>query len=210
MDWESAVSGVSLAMDAFAVSICMGAHIPDRLGRASLRMGAACGFFQFLMPLGGWIMGGWSAKLMAALDHWLAFGLLAFVGGGMICSAFTAPEACEGDATASLGALLSLALATSIDAFVVGAGFALVKKAILPLAFFSGAFTALTCASGIFLGRCVGSRFGKRVEFLGGVLLVLIGLNILVSHLLDHGGLERLTEKQKTSMYEQQMASQEA
>lgn len=81
MDWESAVSGVSLAMDAFAVSVCMGACIPNGLGRASLRMGAACGLFQFFMPLGGWMMGGWSARLMAALDHWLAFGLLAFVGG---------------------------------------------------------------------------------------------------------------------------------
>ena len=195
MDWESAVSGVSLAMDAFAVSVCMGACIPNEMGRASLRMGAACGLFQFFMPLGGWMMGGWSARLMAALDHWLAFGLLAFVGGGMIRSAFAPPEPCEGDATASAKALLSLALATSIDAFVVGAGFALVNKPVLPLALLAGAFTALACAAGIHLGRFVGCRFGKRVELIGGLLLILIGLNILVSHLLDHGGLERLGRK---------------
>lgn len=195
MDWESAVSGVSLAMDAFAVSVCMGACIPNGLGRASLRMGAACGLFQFFMPLGGWMMGGWSARLMAALDHWLAFGLLAFVGGGMIRSAFAPPEPCEGDATASAKALISLALATSIDAFVVGAGFALVNKPVLPLALLAGAFTALACAAGIHLGRFVGCRFGKRVELIGGLLLILIGLNILVSHLLDHGGLERLGRK---------------
>lgn len=195
MDWESAVSGVSLAMDAFAVSVCMGACIPNEMGRASLRMGAACGLFQFFMPLGGWMMGGWSARLMAALDHWLAFGLLAFVGGGMIRSAFAPPEPCEGDATASAKALISLALATSIDAFVVGAGFALVNKPVLPLALLAGAFTALACAAGIHLGRFVGCRFGKRVELIGGLLLILIGLNILVSHLLDHGGLERLGRK---------------
>ncbi len=158
-------------------------------------MGAACGLFQFFMPLGGWMMGGWSARLMAALDHWLAFGLLAFVGGGMIRSAFAPPEPCEGDATASAKALLSLALATSIDAFVVGAGFALVNKPVLPLALLAGAFTALACAAGIHLGRFVGCRFGKRVELIGGLLLILIGLNILVSHLLDHGGLERLGRK---------------
>lgn len=195
MDWESAVSGISLAMDAFAVSVCMGSCIPGRFGRASLRMGLACGLFQFFMPLGGWVTGGWSAGLMAALDHWLAFGLLAFVGGGMIRSAFAPAEPCGGDATASFGTLFSLALATSIDAFVVGAGFALVQKPVLPLALLAGAFTSLTCIVGIHLGRFVGCRFGKRVELLGGVLLMLIGLNILVSHLLDHGGLERWGRK---------------
>ena len=195
MDWESAVSGISLAMDAFAVSVCMGSCIPSRLGRASLRMGLACGLFQFFMPLGGWMAGGWSAGLMAALDHWLAFGLLTFVGAGMIRNAFAPVEPCEGDATASFGTLFSLALATSIDAFVVGAGFALVQKPVLPLALLAGAFTALACAVGIHMGRFVGYRFGKRVELLGGALLVLIGLNILVSHLLDHGGLERWSRK---------------
>lgn len=140
-------------------------------------------------------MGGWSAKLMAALDHWLAFGLLTYVGGGMIRSSFVPPEPCAGDATASFGALLSLALATSIDAFVVGAGFALVNKPIFPMALLAGAFTALTCAAGIHLGRFVGGRFGKRVELLGGLLLLLIGLNILISHLLDHGGLEEVRRR---------------
>ena len=185
MDWESAVSGFSLAMDAFAVSVCMGACIPGRFGRASLRMGGACGLFQFLMPLGGWAAGEWSAGLMAALDHWLAF-----VGGGMIRSALGPSNPCEGDATASPRALFSLALATSIDAFVVGAGFALVNKPVLTLALLAGVFTALTCVLGIYIGRFVGCRFGRRVELIGGVLLILIGLNILLTHLMDHGGLE--------------------
>ena len=195
MDWESAVSGISLAMDAFAASVCLGACIPNRLGRASLRMGAACGLFQFLMPLGGWVIGGWSVALIAALDHWLAFGLLAVVGGGMIRNAFAPQAPCEGDVTASIGPLLSVALATSIDAFVVGAGFALVKKDVLPLALLTGAFTALACAAGIYLGRFVGQQFGKRMELLGGILLVFIGLNILVSHLMSHGGLEGLAQR---------------
>jgi len=155
-------------------------------------MGGACGLFQFLMPLGGWAAGEWSAGLMTALDHWLAFGLLAFVGGGMIRSALGSSNLCEGDATASPGALFSLALATSIDAFVVGAGFALVNKPVLTLALLAGVFTALTCALGIYIGRFVGCRFGRRVELIGGVLLILIGLDILLSHLLDHGGLERV------------------
>ena len=103
----------------------------------------------------------------------------------MIRSSFAPLEPCAGDVTASFGTLLSLALATSIDAFVVGAGFALVNKPVFPLAILAGAFTALLCAAGIYLGRFVGCRFGKRVELLGGMLLILIGLNILVSHLLD-------------------------
>ena len=189
MDWESVASGASLAMDAFAVSLCIGASISDRLGNAALRMGMACGLFQFFMPMAGWIAGGCSARLMAAMDHWVAFGLLGFVGGGMIRSAFVPSEFCEGDALISLRSLLSLALATSIDAFVVGAGFALIQKPVFPLSLFAGAFTFLACSIGIYLGRVVGNRFSKRVELLGGVLLILIGLNILISHLLDHGGL---------------------
>lgn len=172
----------------------MGACIFDRLRRVSLRMGIACGLFQFLMPLGGWTMGGWSARLMTSLDHWLAFGLLAVVGGGMVRSSFRPPEPCGEDAAASLGALFSLALATSVDAFVVGAGFALVDKPVLPLALLAGGVTALACVAGIHFGRLVGCRFGKRVELLGGTLLILIGLNILITHLLDHGGLEWLRE----------------
>ena len=110
----------------------------------------------------------------------------------MIRSALGSSNLCEGDATASPGALFSLALATSIDAFVVGAGFALVNKPVLNLALLAGVFTALTCVLGIYIGRFVGCRFGRRVELLGGVLLILIGLNILLSHLMDHGGLERV------------------
>ena len=112
-------------------------------------MGGACGLFQFLMPLGGWAAGEWSAGLMAALDHWLAFGLLAFVGGGMIRSALGPSNPCEGDVIVFSRALFSLALATSIDAFVVGAGFALVKKPVLDLALLAGFFTALTCVLGV-------------------------------------------------------------
>jgi UPF0059 membrane protein plu2701 len=108
----------------------------------------------------------------------------------MIRSALGPSNPCEGDATASPRALFSLALATSIDAFVVGAGFALVKKPVLDLALLAGVFTALTCVLGVCIGRFVGCRFGRRVELIGGVLLILIGLNILLTHLMDYGGLE--------------------
>ena len=112
----------------------------------------------------------------------------------MVRSSFRPPEPCGEDAAASLGALFSLALATSVDAFVVGAGFALVDKPVLPLALLAGGVTALACVAGIHFGRLVGCRFGKRVELLDGTLLILIGLNILITHLLDHGGLEWLRE----------------
>ena len=88
-----------------------------------------------------------------------------------------------------LGLLLSVALATSIDALVVGAGFALAGLPVMELAIIAGVVTALACAVGVYLGRIAGARFGKKMELLGGALLILIGLEVLVSHLMDHGGM---------------------
>ena len=190
MSWAAVVSGCSLAMDAFAMSICVGACTVGSPWRPASRLGLACGTFQFFMPLLGWKLGMASARWFSFWDHWLAFGLLAFVGGGMVCDFLRGGEEECRDVTRSLRLLLTVALATSIDAFVVGAGFALVKKPVLDLALLAGVFTALTCVLGVCIGRFVGCRFGRRVELIGGVLLILIGLNILLTHLVDHGGLE--------------------
>ena len=120
-------------------------------------------------------------------DHWLAFGLLAFVGGNMVRGYFMEEEKNVSGVAERLGLLLSVALATSIDALVVGAGFALAGLPVMELAVIAGVVTAAACAAGVYLGRFAGAHFGKRMELLGGVLLILIGLEVLVSHLMDHG-----------------------
>ena len=183
---DSILSAASLAMDAFAVALCMGASGGKAATtNAALRLGATCGAFQFFMPLVGWFVGSHALGLISSFDHWVAFGLLAFVGGNMIRGSFNdADESPEvPDPTKSL-ALLYLAVATSIDALAVGASFALSARPVLPLAVGAGVITALLGFLGVHFGRYVGCKMGKRVEFAGGVVLILIGLNILREHIL--------------------------
>ena len=193
MNWDSALSGCSLAMDAFAVSAAVGASLPEnsrgRAFSAAWRLGLACGLFQFFMPLLGWLLGERSTRWFPMFDHWLAFGLLAFVGGNMVRGYFMEEEKNVSGVADRLGLLLSVALATSIDALVVGAGFALAGLPVMELAVIAGVVTALACAVGVYLGRIAGAHFGRRMELLGGALLILIGLEVLVSHLMDHGGM---------------------
>lgn len=172
-------------MDAFAMSICVGACTVGNPWRPASRLGLSCGAFQFLMPLLGWKLGTASARWFSFWDHWLAFGLLAFVGGEMVYDFFRGggEECC--DVTQSLRLLLTVALATSIDALAVGAGFGLTRLPVMPLAIVAGGVTAGACAAGIWLGRTVGASFGRKMELLGGVLLILIGLDILATHLME-------------------------
>lgn len=180
---ESVLSALSLSMDAFAVALCVGACVIGSTQGTAFRMGIACGAFQFFMPLVGWFLGSYCIEYIASLDHWIAFVLLALVGGNMIRSSFGAPENCDTtDPTRSM-ALIYLALATSIDALAVGASFAMVQKPVLWLALSAGFATALLCFGGVQAGRIAGCKLGKRVEFAGGVLLCLIGLNILRLHI---------------------------
>jgi putative Mn2+ efflux pump MntP len=150
-------------------------------------MGLACGIFQFLMPILGWLVGAYCAASVASFDHWIAFGLLAFVGGNMIRGSFAPldeqpPAENAADPTHSM-TLLYVALATSIDALAVGASFALLQKPVLPLSICAGIITALLCFSGVLAGRMAGRFLGKRVELAGGLILCLIGLDILRTHL---------------------------
>ncbi|MCR5346421.1 MAG: manganese efflux pump MntP family protein [Fretibacterium sp.] len=191
MSWESALSGCSLAMDAFAVSVGVGtqASTGSKAFVAAWRLALACGLFQFFMPLLGCFLGEYSTRWVPALDHWLAFGLLALVGGNMIRGCCIEEEQDVSGVADRLWLLLSIALATSIDAFVVGAGFALADLPVMSLSVIAGIVTALACAAGVYLGRFAGGCFGKKMELLGGILLILIGLEVLVLHLMDHGAL---------------------
>ena len=180
---ESVLSALSLSMDAFAVALCMGASVAGAGRGTGLRMGAACGAFQFFMPIIGWFLGAYCLDYIASVDHWVAFGLLALVGGNMVRGSFAPPEECGTKDPTLSPTLLYLALATSIDALAVGASFAMIQRPVLLLALVAGVSTAVLCFGGVQAGRVAGNRLGKRVELAGGVLLCLIGLNILRSHL---------------------------
>jgi putative Mn2+ efflux pump MntP len=180
--FDSLLSAVSLAMDASAVALCVGAGISGDVRGASLRFGATCGAFQFFMPFIGWYLGAYAINLIASFDHWVAFALLAFVGGNMIRGSFADNRCYAVDPTKSLS-LLYIAIATSIDALAIGASFAITDRPVFLLAAGAGIVTLVLCCLGVIFGRSAGAKLGGRVEFAGGVILFVIGLNILREHL---------------------------
>ena len=186
MDYVSVLLiAVGLSMDAFAVAIGRGAVLlhGDRV-RGALAMALAFGAFQALMPVAGWLLGSAFAGFIGGIDHWIAFLLLAGIGGRMIFEAVTRRE--EDDRPAlSVRVLLLLAVATSIDALAVGLGLRLADPSIpiLLAALLIGAVTFGLSLTGGMLGSRLGERFGRSMEAVGGVVLIGIGLRILVTHL---------------------------
>ncbi len=174
---------VGLAMDAFAVSIANGMSIPNNRRRNALLTGAFFGGFQMLMPAIGWAAGLTLAGVIAGVDHWIAFGLLAFIGAKMIYDGAKREEE-KGAADLKLHALLVLAVATSIDALMVGFSFAFLQTDVaVPIAVI-GAVTFGLSFLGFYFGCGLGKHFGHRIKIVGGVVLILIGLRLLLEHLL--------------------------
>ena len=175
---------LSLAMDAFAVSVSTGIAVPGFGVRQAARIGLWCGFFQFSMPLAGWFLGSSVKSYIEFIDHWIAFGLLALIGASMIREALSG-EGGEAVADLSVRRLFFLALATSIDALAVGVTMAFMKDVnILLSAAVIGAVAFLMAILGGLLGRRLGQLFQKRATLLGGAVLILIGVKILGEHLL--------------------------
>lgn len=178
--------GVGLSMDAFAVSICKGLG----MSRLNMRQAAAIslffGGFQALMPLIGWALGSQLTDFITPIDHWIAFGLLVFVGGKMLWDAFHEDDEDEGvqtDEKLDLKELLMLAIATSIDALAVGITFAFLQVAIVPSITIIGLTTFVISFAGVAVGHFFGARFEKPATIVGGVVLILIGVKILLEHL---------------------------
>lgn len=175
---------VGLSMDAFAVSICKG------LGMQRLNMGQAVvialffGGFQALMPVIGWAVGAQFAHFVSTYAHWVAFALLAFVGGKMLWDAFHEDEGEDaGPFKLELGDLLMLAIATSIDALAVGVSFAFLDVAIAPSAALIGVTTFVLSLVGVAVGHQFGSRWEKPATIVGGIVLILIGVKVLLEGL---------------------------
>ena len=175
---------VGLSMDAFAVSVCKG------LGMQRLNMGQAVvialffGGFQALMPVIGWAVGAQFAHFVSTYAHWIAFALLAFVGGKMLWDAFHEDEGEDaGPFKLELGDLLMLAIATSIDALAVGVSFAFLDVAIAPSVALIGVTTFVLSLAGVAVGHQFGSRWEKPATIVGGIVLILIGVKVMLEGL---------------------------
>jgi len=174
---------ISLAMDAFAVSLASGFSHPKFTVPKALRMALFFGGFQAGMPLIGWYAGTHIQKLITAFDHWIAFILLALIGGHMIYHALLNHSETPRFDPFQLKFLTGLAIATSIDALVVGISLALIKTPILMAVTMIGSVTFLLSFMGVYLGRKSGDLFGSKFEILGGLILIILGLKILIEHL---------------------------
>lgn len=173
-------------MDAFAVSISAGIAIPGFGPRQAARIGAWCGFFQFAMPLIGWFLGSSVRSYIEAVDHWIAFALLALIGGRMAAGALVqgcGTQARPEPAALTPGRLTALAVATSIDALAVGVSLTCMEVDILAAAGVIGAVAFCLSVLGGLLGRRLGCLFQRRAELAGGIVLILIGVRILIEHL---------------------------
>jgi putative Mn2+ efflux pump MntP len=175
---------VGLAMDAFAVSIGIGLGSPKVGGRTTMRLAWHFGLFQFLMPVIGWLAGLSVERWISGVDHWIAFGLLAAIGGHMIYEALWGDADARAAKDPTRGAsLVVLSVATSIDALAVGLSLALLGVEIWWPAVVIGIVAFAFTAAGLHIGRRFGALFGRRMEVVGGIILIAIGARILVDHL---------------------------
>lgn len=173
---------LSLAMDAFAVSISNGVSVRGFCGRDAVRQGLYFGGFQFLMPVIGWLLGSSVKNAVEAVDHWIAFFLLAVIGGNMIWESLKKEDGPK-ETVLTARVLLLQAVATSIDALAVGISFALLEVNILTAGLLIGVVSFVLSFLGGILGRGLGGFLQAKAAFVGGVVLILIGGKILAEHL---------------------------
>ena len=173
---------VGLSMDAFAVSVCKGLSVRKATVKHALCVGLYFGGFQALMPLIGYLLGTQFESVITSVEHWIAFGLLAFIGGNMIREALGREEE-KLDDSFSFRTMMTLAVATSIDALAMGVTFAFLRVDIVPAVLLIGATTFVLSAVGLKVGNVFGAKYKARAEQFGGVVLVLMGLKILLEHL---------------------------
>ena len=181
--WTLLILAIGVSMDAFAVSVCKGLAMK----RCSFQKAAVCGIwfggFQALMPLIGYILGYQFKNYITSVDHWIAFILLAIIGGNMMKESFSKEED-ENSDSLDVKTMFLLAVATSIDALAVGITFAFLPDTNVTAAvLFIGIVTFVLSAAGVKIGNLFGTKYKAKAEFAGGLILVLLGLKILLEHL---------------------------
>lgn len=180
---ELFILAIGVSMDAFAVSICKGLSMKKTNVKAMATCGIWFGGFQALMPLIGFILGSLFASAIQAIDHWVAFALLAFIGISMIKDTFGDEEE-ECDADFSFKTMFTMALATSIDALAIGISLAMVGNVNIILAvILIGITTGILSAIGVKIGGIFGNKFEKKAQIAGGIILIILGIKILLEHL---------------------------
>ena len=182
---ELLLIGVGLAMDAFAVSICKGLNMRKMNYKQAGTIALYFGGFQAFMPFLGWSLGRHFEQYIVSIDHWVAFILLAFIGGNMIKEALgeDEDEICCKEESLDYKELFMLAIATSIDALAVGVTFAFLRVSIAPAVTIIGITTFIISFVGVHIGHHFGSKYEKKAELAGGIILICIGLKILLEHL---------------------------
>ena len=186
--FEIFMIGVGLSMDAFAVAICKGLAMPKLNKAQTLIIALFFGGFQALMPFIGWLLGKQFESYITSFDHWIAFILLAIIGGKMILDVIKGKDDEEEEAVGTglkldIKELFMLAIATSIDALAVGISFAFMQVNIVPAITLIGCTTFCISAFGVFVGHKFGSKYEDKATLVGGAILILIGLKILLEHL---------------------------
>ncbi|MCJ7767567.1 manganese efflux pump MntP family protein [Candidatus Bathyarchaeota archaeon] len=175
---------VGLAMDAFAVSIAHGVTLRNSRSGDALKMAASFGFFQGFMPVLGWLGGLSLGMFISGVDHWIAFGILMFIGCKMVYDSTSAETVGRQPKSLTAYVLLVLSVSTSIDALMVGVSFAFLQLPIIIPVAVIGIVTSLLSFLGVSFGNTLGRLFGSRVEAAGGLVLMVIGLKILLEHLI--------------------------
>ncbi len=180
--------GIGLAMDAFAVAICKGLAMQKVEKKQAVVIGVFFGGFQALMPFIGWLLGTRFQSYITSIDHWIAFILLGFIGGKMIYESLQegAEECgctCKESGNLDMKELLVLAVATSIDALAVGITFAFLQYPIGEAVLIIGVTTFFISVVGVYVGNFFGTKYKRKAEFTGGIILIIIGTRILLEHL---------------------------
>ena len=178
--------GIGLSMDAFAVAICKGLAMPNKVDKkGALLIALYFGVFQAVMPTLGWLLGSQFARYVTRLAPWIAFILLAWIGGNMIRESLSKEEKAEEETgSVSHKELLVLAVATSIDALAVGVTFSMLELAVSIAAavILIGCTTFVISLAGVYVGNVFGAKYKSKAEFVGGAILILIGVKILLEH----------------------------
>ena len=180
---EIIMIAIGLAMDAFAVSICKGLSLKELNKKSILIIGLYFGIFQALMPVLGYFLGKNFEGYVILIDHWITFVLLGYIGANMIREALSKEKEDIND-NLDLKTMLSLAIATSIDAFAIGITFAFLQADIILSAFLIGTITFIISCFGVIIGNKFRGTYGKKAKFIGGIVLIIIGIKILIEHLI--------------------------
>ena len=173
----------ALGIDAFSVALGAGAFLEKTTSRQKFRLSFHFGFFQFIMPIIGWLVGSYIETYVSEWDHWIVLIILSVIGVKMICDSIKKDSSGISKDVTKGAVLIVLSIATSIDALAIGFGIALIQGDILMPAIIIGIVAAIMTLVGILIGEKISARIGKKAGIIGGVILILIGLKVVIEHL---------------------------